>query len=641
MKCLAPFLCLFCLSLSLGHAQQKEIRKADRKFDKMEYAYAAYIYEKVVEAGYGSEEIYKKLGDAFYFQSQPDRAAPYYAGFLETQLHPDPEYYFRYAISLRAKGEYAEADVQMEKFMADAYEDLRSRKFRKHRNYLEEIALQTGRYDLDTLGFNSAFADFAPSALGDKLIFASARGRGLPNAPVDRWSAQPFLDLYAVDTAVIAAGEETGFKVRGLVNTILHESTTSFNAEGDVMYFTTNHTVLNDPNPDSTGVTRLRIMRAYKDDKGRWGDVEDLPINSKHYSTAHPALTPDGKMLFFVSDRPGGFGASDLWRVAVDSDGNLGGPVNLGSLINTPGRETFPFVNTNSELFFAADGHPGLGALDVFVSRLDENFEVLDIYNLGAPVNSPADDFGYMETRANKLGYFASNRPGGKGNDDIFGFTQTKPIIRKCVAAFDALVTSGNGVPLEGAAWHLIDDKGERLLTGNAPDDGRFALEYDCDLVNFVRVEKEGYETLEVYINDKEHYTFLMEENRVRLTPGVDLSEVLHVRPVYFEFDSYRISGTAEADLQKIVQVMEEYPELRIEIRAFTDSRGPAAYNQKLSERRAEATAAYLVKAGIDASRLQATGFGESQPIADCGEERPCTREEHAKNRRSAFVIIE
>lgn len=630
---------VFLFILTMGYAQEKRKQKADRKYENMEYAYAAYIYEKVVEAGYASEEIHRKLGDAYYFQSQLDRAAVHYENYLEMQPDPIPEYYFRYAVSLKSVERYQEAEQLMEKFMADAYKDLRAQKFSAHRNYLEEISKQSGRYRIDTLEFNSARADFAPRVLENILVFASSRDRGLPKTSVDRWSAHPFFDLYTVDTTELSNRGETGFKLRGLVNTRLHESTAGFSPDGRYMYFTTSNAILNDPVKDSSGITRLRIKRARRDDKNRWGDIEDLSINDDQFSTAHPALSADGRTMFFVSDRPGGFGASDIWKVSIDAEGNTGIPHNLGDLINTAGRESFPFVNENSELFFAADSHPGLGGLDVFVSQLNAKGDPIDVYNLGTPVNTPYDDFGYMESITNKRGYFASNRPGGKGSDDIYRFVQTAPIRRACIAPFEVLVQGPEGIPLSEVAWKLINEKGEMMTGGRSEEDGRFTLEYDCDRVSFVRVQKEGYAPQEVYLNDKTAYTFLLETDRIELTPGIDLSQVLNVSPVYFEFDKYEISSQAAADLQKIVEIMNEYPDLRLEVRAYTDSRGEESYNQLLSEKRAAATVNYLVNAGISSARLKAVGYGESMPLNDCGKETPCSKEDHAENRRSAFVI--
>ena len=636
--------CVLTLLFSLPFytlAQEDLVAKGNKQFENMEYAYATGIYEKVVAAGYGSQEVYQRLADGYYFQAKYHLSVPYYEQYLRLESDPAPEYYYRYAQCLRAQGKYTQADQQMGRFMAVAEDDLRSEKFIQHRNYLEEIALQSDRYVLDTLAFNSEASDFAPASLDNMLVFASSKGRGSPQVAIDRWSGGPFFDLYVIDTANAVNQEESGLKIKGLVNTQLHESTTAFSPDGRTMYFTTNNTVMNDPERDSTGVTRLCIKRARRDDKNRWGDVEDLSINSVAYSTAHPALTPDGKTLFFVSDRPGGFGASDIWKVAIDKNGNPGVPENLGNLINTPGRESYPFVNENRELFFAGDGHPGLGGLDVFVSRLNDLWEPADLYNIGAPVNSPADDFGYMEIRTNKKGYFASNREGGKGSDDIYGFRQLKPLNRKCEAIFAGQVFDQADQPLQGVTLTLRNEAGEVSMTGKTDQAGDFDVVYDCEQVNFVRVEKEGYESLEVYVNDKSSFVFIMIPDRVRLFPGVDLSEVLDVQPVYFGFDAFTISEEAAADLQKIVAVMEEYPELKIEVRAYTDSRGAAAYNQQLSEKRAAATVAYLEGAGIDVSRLSAKGYGESQPLVDCGADHPCTQEEHAKNRRSAFVIME
>ena len=217
----------------------------------------------------------------------------------------------------------------------------------------------------------------------------------------------------------------------GKLNTRYHESTSSFTNDGNTMYFTRNNYNKGKYREDKKGTNKLKIYRTYRKE-GVWTTPEELPFNSNEYSVAHPALSADEKQLYFASDMPGTHGQSDLYVVSIHSDGSFGEPKNLGKGINTESRETFPFVSKTGELYFSSDGHAGLGGLDIYVSQLGGEEAIGDVYNVGEPVNSPYDDFTFIINPDTNLGYFASNRPGGLGDDEESDFKDEDRIPRCC-----------------------------------------------------------------------------------------------------------------------------------------------------------------------------------------------------------------
>ncbi|GAA4270836.1 hypothetical protein U6A24_02975 [Aquimarina gracilis] len=272
---------------------------------------------------------------------------------------------------------------------------------------------------LNILNINSKYSDYAPSFCQEKLVFSSSRDVNRVSKSFDAFSNQPFLDLY---TASKEADKQRIKKLKGKINSKFHESSPVFTADGKTVYFTRNNYSNKKSKTNTEGSVLLKIYQAkYKEEK--WVNIKELPFCSDEYSVAHPTLSPDGRYLYFASDMPGSLGKSDLYFVRIYKDGSFGTPQNLGNQINTDGRETFPYVSDKGKLFFASDGHLGFGGLDIFVAMPDEGGET-EIYNLGEPINSPEDDFTFIINEENKIGYFASNREGGKGDDDIYGFRQ-------------------------------------------------------------------------------------------------------------------------------------------------------------------------------------------------------------------------
>lgn len=636
---------LFIFHFSLS-AQENKINKAEKKYDTYSFIKAIDIYEKVAESGYKSAELFKKLGNSYYFNGDYASASKWYAELLGLKdAEIEPEYYFRYAQSLKSEKKYREADEIMEKFNASKDSDARAKLFEEQPEYLEVIKFQSGRYKIEEFPLNSVYSDFAPSFYEKSLVFSSARDTGRFVKYKHAWNEEPFLDLYGgpMSSTEIVEGV---VKFSDGINTKFHESTTAFTKDGTTVYFTRNNYSGKSYGKDEKGINRLKIYRATLIE-GKWQEEEDLPFNSNDYSVAHPSLNSDESILYFVSDMPGSLGLSDIYMVSINKDGSFGEPVNLGPSINTEGRETFPYVSIKGNLYFASDGHPGLGGLDIFVSKLNEEGKVSDVFNVGEPINSPYDDFTFIIDDTTKDGYFASNRPGGMGSDDIYILTELEPLSVVCKKPVSGVVINKNSkVPLDNAKLEVRNTNNEVVLATYTDASGGYALDINCLKDMFLRASKIGYSSEEklmeaTYSKESLVLNFELEKDTVTAGVGDDLAKILNLQPIYFDFNKARIRKDAEVELAKVFAAMEKYPNLKIDVRSHTDSRGRDEFNLKLSERRTKATINYLVEKGIDITRLSGRGYGESQPVNNCKNGVECSDEEHQLNRRSEFVILE
>ena len=410
------------------------------------------------------------------------------------------------------------------------------------------------------------------------------------------------------------------------------------------MYFTRNN-FLDRRKEDKDGIIRLKIYKA-ENINGYWTNIEELPINSDSYSVAHPMLSPDEKKLYFASDMPGSLGKSDLFVTDIIGDGTYGPIVNLGHNINTMGRETFPFITDDGILYFSSNGHQGLGGLDIFATKITFNDYNQPVVNVGRPINGPDDDFSFIYDTGNKRGYFASNREGGLGDDDIYKFLENEPLVLDCIQQISGTVRDriSNDV-LAGATVLVINEENETVSSTITDSNGNYILEIDCSKGNFVRASREGYVPAEEYLaksyGKPRIIDFYLERDVVTGGFGDDLAKLLQLSTIYFDLNKFNIRPDAEIEIQKVIVAMEKYPSLKIKVNSHTDSRGVDAYNLWLSQQRAEATVNYMISKGISPVRLQKEGYGETRLVNECYNGVPCSNDAHQLNRRSEFIILD
>ena len=425
------------------------------------------------------------------------------------------------------------------------------------------------------------------------------------------------------------------------VNSPYHDASAILTKDGKTMYFTRDNFDGNKLHNDQKQVTHLKIYKAELQENGVWGEVQELSFNSESYSVGHPALSLDEKTLFFTSDMPGGFGATDIYKIAIKEDGSFGDPENLGEIINTEGDEMFPYIANNRVLYFSSNGHIGLGGLDVFKYNLQEiNSKVS---NVGSPINSQKDDFSFTVNFRTKIGYFSSNRSGGKGDDDMYSFV-VRDVPIACKQVLEGVVFDKETQKrLPGTKVYLKDLNDEKIDSILVGDTATFRFEALCKKRYKVTGEK----------------AFFIPAYRIFDTPGssgitdvklaleiksdfvyADSGELmLKINPIYFDFDRSTIRTDASLALERVISMMKKYPLLILKATSHTDSRGNDSYNMLLSKRRANATVKYLVSKGIDASRIAVQSYGETRPVNECLSEEKCADEAHQLNRRTQFVI--
>lgn len=612
----------FVIGSSTLCAQNKDTETADKLYNRLEYVDAAQAYLKLVESGKADGYVYKQLADSYYNVFNTKEAAAWYA--KATQTPQDAETYYRYAQMLKSDGKYEESNRQMQKFADLAPGDQRAVAFKADPNYLPKLKSQAKLFDQKALTINSDKSDFGAVLTNDNILyFASARNAARKKYG---WNEEPFLDLYqSVNNSDGTFAEPT--TVSG-INTQFHDGPASISADGNTMYFSSESFKEKDFVKDKKNRLKqgqVYLYSATKDGSG-WGNIKALPFNGKDFSTGNASVSKDGKMLYFSSNRPGSIGGSDIWKVAINADGTYGEPENLGRKVNTEGNENFPFITDDNRLYFSSNGRKGFGGLDVFAIDLAKG---TDAINVGAPVNSEKDDFAFSFNVTKNTGFFSSNRD---GNDNIY---QATPVCG--VEAITTVRDAKTGALLANAKVAILDERKNIIETKTSGSNGQVSYAVDCDRAYTVQVSLDGYESNSFPVaktkGGQVNIAADLQPIETIVTP-----EAVTLKEINFEFDKSNITREGAFELDKLVQVMNKYPEMVIMVKGHTDNRGSDAYNMNLSDRRARSAVQYVISKGIAKSRISGKGYGESEPKVACGEN--CTEEQHAQNRRSEFLIV-
>jgi outer membrane protein OmpA-like peptidoglycan-associated protein len=427
-----------------------------------------------------------------------------------------------------------------------------------------------------------------------------------------------------------------------------NQSNVTFSKDLKTVYFTQNN------GSRRRGTLFLKLYKASVSKKGDWYDVKELPFNSDNYSCAHPTLSDDGKKLYFSSNMPGGFGKSDIYVVEILGENSYGKPKNLGGYVNSPGRDNFPEIN-NGLLYFSSDRLGGLGGLDVYMVPTQDMF--VKPTNVGPPVNSKYDDFSFVINGKTRRGYFTSNRPQGKGGDDIYSFTQ-ETAIKSCSQTIEGIVKDTKSEEtIKNAVVNIFNEEGEWLNRFSTGGDGKFLIKLNkCDKNYKLEATKKDYSkdfTDVIYDPDKKvHQVALFIEKdeivavvekkpkeKVKLTIPEE-SLYLDVKSIDFLLNKYEIRKYSAEELDKVVRIMKENPTLVVEFGAHTDSRGPDEWNMELSKKRASEVVRYIINKGIDYNRIYGKGYGETLPLNHCVNGVECTDAEFLVNRRTEFFIL-
>lgn len=678
-------LLLLNVAIGLGscNSAMQAYKKGVRHFDAGEYNLALGQFTKAtgkVDAG----RLNYYTAESYRLSNRIDQAAPFYQkaldgglGMLMTATAPatdaatvkpafaDPnlaDIRLNYAYALKAGGDYAGAQTQLQQYL-DARPKNKVGLARAQREIetlraISAITAKQADFRVTNLSaLNSPGTEYAPVLRGDELVFTASR-----KEVVYKNNGLAMTGLYRAKVGQKA--DETGAGSAGpqlfsgsVFQVDVNEGTPAFSKDGKAMVFARGN------NGKRKGGADVDLYMSRQDQNGNWNAPFRLPISDSLAWDGAPAFSADGKTLYFASNRAGSVGGIDLYRANVDASGRFSRPVNMGRDINTPGDEIFPFVAADGKLYFSSDGHPGLGKLDVFVATRSGG--VIRIENMGRPINSPADDFGLTFPEPNR-GYMASNRPGGKGDDDIYlvengsvpaGDTTTiartdppktgAPKVVRYFLAGTVKINTAPNAPLDSARVRIVDDSNDATVaettTGQPGTFGKFPVQEGKTYS--VIAERPGYLTRrepftmqgrsipDIFLTRPETDTTF---NVALLLDKVELNKTFALENIYYDLNKYNIRSDAAEELDKLVTILKDNPTIKIELGSHTDARSPDAYNMTLSQNRAKAAVEYIVSKGIEAERITAKGYGETQLVVKNAR----TEEEHQRNRRTEFKVL-
>lgn len=639
------------------HTDKLSNKKALKHFDKGEYDLTIKELLPLAQKGFQLDQTNYLLGESYRLSNRITQSLPYYQqaqakGYVDKML----PYYM--AISAKSIGNYELTKNYLNEFVKSKPSRLYQIKAEielENLGQIPDLLKKQSPLTLEPLKGNTSKTEFDAKKIGDELIFTSSS-----KPEIYKNNGLPFLGI--VKAPLKNSGE---IGIQSIFSSALfkenaNDGTPAFTKDGSTVVFARGNTGKSkDPSPD----VDLYIS---KKTANTWSEPERLSISDSLAWDGSPSFSADERTLYFSSNRRGGKGGVDLYRVPIDNSGRFGRPINLGSTINTPGDELFPYVSANGKLYFSSDGHPSIGGLDLFVASRNENEIIVE--HLGVPINSIGDDFAISFSDSTQ-GYISSNRPGGKGDDDIYFFKSTgtedrwwttapPPVIdtlnKKIINYFvQVKVVDPTGNPIDSVKINVrkngqtlsnekTNKKGFIELIDLAEND---ELVFKCDKEDFITVRSsfsmEG-KTIPESLLKKEmtDTTFQVIITMDRPEIGKEISKLYEINSIYYDLDKSDIRPDAAEELDKIVQFLSDNPQMNLELGAHTDARASTPYNLKLSQRRAESAVKYIIRRGIATDRIKPKGYGESQLINECSDGVECPEEMHQQNRRTEFKII-
>ncbi len=594
---------LFLLIVSsLYSCKSAKLSDAEEKQRIGEYYEAAAIYRKVYTKTSPKKRdlrgyIAYRMAECNRLINNTAKATSAYMNAIRYD-YPDSTVYLRMGQMLQKTGRYPEAIKNYDIYMENDPSNLLAI------NGIQGCELAPGwkknptRYEVRRMDkFNSRRGEFSPMLAGDKydqLYFASSRSKD-KDAKVSAITGQNNNDLFLVKQ------DEKGawlapVELEDEVNTEYDEGTPSFSPDGNTMYYTY---CAQDPEGPRTAEIYISTRSSAKWGKGTRATI----VKDSVTALGHPSISPDGKYLYFVSDAVGGFGGKDIFRARVA--GNDFGPMeNLGEEINTPGDEMFPYVRDSVTLYFASNGHPGMGGLDLFKATQDSTGK-WKVENLGAPINSMADDFGITFAGKEERGFFCSNRNDARGYDHIYSFE--RPTITIFI---EGIVNDVDEYPIEDATVRIVGKDGLNVKVP-VKKDGTYRVELERDIRYVMMASARGYlnQNYELHTGPEEkNETYIVD---FFLSP---ISKPVVIDNIFYDFDKATLRPESKKALDEMIKMLNDNPNVTIELGAHTDRKGTDQYNERLAQRRAQSVVDYLIAGGIEAARLEAKGYGESVP---------------------------
>lgn len=600
---LRVLICLLLLAAVSACTSKRMFRSGLSSYEMGEYYRAAEKYRKAYrkdkdpqhrqEMAFQMGECYRKLGDY-------SRAAIWYKNTIRRD-YPNKKAILYCAECLKATQNYDEAKIFYQQYLALFPDDKQAQTGLDACGYLPDWEKSPSRYIVGQVPeLNSKYSDYAPvlmSGKGNEMILSSMREDKEDKKRKSAITGQPFGNLFRSEFLLQKQkwSEPVPVDENRVINTDEDEGAAAISPNGDLMVFT--RCRYDKANDSGASLYASRMSR------GNWSEPVLLQLAADSLIVAHPAFSADGSVLYFVSDRPGGFGGTDIWMASRDG-ASFGNPVNLGPEINSPGNEVFPSVDWKGNLYFSSDFWPGMGGLDIFKASKEADGQ-WQIENMRAPVNSSGDDFGLSFVREeNPRGFFTSNRKGSR-SDDIYSFYLPPKVYRISGEIFD----KETGQRIDGARVRVIATDGTNLRM--RANDGKFQVKLNPETDYVFAAFRDGY------LNDK------VRETTVGLTDSKDFNVKLYLTPtdspikvenISYAFGSWELNEASKHSLDSLVQILELNPTITIELMSHTDHVGSEQYNFDLSQKRAQAAVDYLIQKGIDPDRLVAKGYGETWP---------------------------
>lgn len=621
----------------------KEV-KVKKSYENENYNQAIIDYKEELKDEPDSPLYNYFVAESYRKTNRIYESSPYYAKAIEGGF-ADDEMELYYAQSLKVNQKYEEAKsvlqkyiqyAQVEKFVERAKTEL------ANLNKLDSLQLNVRNIEIENAAtINTENAEYSPYFFNSELYFSAGREA----EKFERYGI-PFTDLYKVKSQGLNVDAGSLEKLSSIFNEDeINEGSIAFSPDGNTVVFAKGNT------DDKRGRLNIDLFMSTKRN-GEWQAASIMPINSPDSWDSSPSFSQDGKTIYFSSDRPGGFGGADIYRAKLNDRGRWGDVQNMGPTINTTEEEMFPYVSPDNKLYFSSNGHPGFGMLDVFVAI--NSAGTISIQNMGPAINSSYDDFGLVYSEFPFEGFFSSNRPGGKGDDDIYTFVDNSSDLKKIEYVLTGITYQLN----EDSTQSILADVRVKLIStdNEVVDDqvtGRggvfeFKVDPEKDYIllgekaNFF-AKRRDFSTVggEVKQEDLiERFTTKKFESSLTLDPIV-LDKTIVLQNIYYDLNKSEIRSDAALELDKLVELLRDNPNIKIELSSHTDSRADDALNLDLSEKRAQSAVRYLILKGISQNRLVAKGYGESRLINGCTNDVECTEEEHQKNRRTEFKVIE
>lgn len=700
----------------MSYFSKSLVTKGDKEFDRFAYQSALSFYLRAHKSEGNSLALQEKIAHCYRLINDQSKAEVWYQKVIEDG-GSDPENFLYYAQALESNKQYEEASFWYEKYNQVKPLDDRVQDKIKGLDKVAEFYSDSGYYAITPVRINSKAPDFSPAFYEEGIVFVSGRRKSPIVKKVFNWDNSSYLDLfYAEIDEEYFLRQPKQFNRR--INTKYHEGPLAFYQDDSKVVFTRNNFYEGKEQRSEDDINKLKLYFA-ENNNGDWSKIEEFAYNDNEYSVGHPTINENGDFMIFASDMPGSLGETDLWYTEW-SEAGWTVPKNLGPDINTEGHEMFPFLR-DGNLYFASNGREGLGGLDIYRTVGEDKSFDGEVINLGSPINSSKDDFGYITKDGGRSGYFSSNRI-HELYDDLYHFNFTKPRITSISGLVELEKDSS---VIEYAMVHLLDSlSGDTIEVAETDRKGRFAFQVEWDkkymlsaskpnhhTINFPVISTYGHKREETLIFmrrlellakviavdevtrkliPKPHIIVLDPLTGASLTPReidvdtfeyviqphltydvagakrqyftehvdrfsgderygevfwivplgeIELDKAIELEKIYYDLNKADIRPDAAIELDKLVKILRENPEITIELSSHTDSRGSDPYNKRLSQRRANSAVAYIISKGIASNRIVAKGYGEESLVNDCANDVPCTNEEHQRNRRTEFKV--